>query len=98
MLRITVTLIPGGDESRAREIASATIANASSLSDVSSYQVLAAERASDVTGLPDQSAGFGIVDHDRKQSVWSLVMKAAARAAVRFNRKALSPIPEREAV
>lgn len=86
MLVVTVTLVPGGDWERAREIASATIANVSDLSDVSSYQVLAAERASDVTGLPDQSAGFGIVDHNRKQSVWGLVMKVAARAAGRFNK------------
>lgn len=86
MLVVTVTLVPGGDWERAREIASATIANVSDLSDVSSYQVLAAERGSDVTGLPDQSAGFGIVNHNRKQSVWGLVMKVSARAAGRFNK------------
>lgn len=86
MLQITVTLIPGGDTRRAREIASATVANISDLSDLSDYEVLAAEDASTVSGLPAQSAGFQIHGHHRRQSVWSLVTRVAMHAAGRFNR------------
>jgi len=88
MLHVTITLIPGGDHSRAREIASATVANVSDLSDLSDYAVLAAEAGSDVTGLPAQSAGFEIKGYDRRQSVWSLVHLVAMRAAGKFNRGA----------
>lgn len=88
MLRITVTLIPGGDESRAREIASAHVANVSDLAGLSDYQVSAGEGANDVARLPAQRAVFQIKGHDRRQSVWSLVMIVAMRAAGRFNRGA----------
>lgn len=94
MLRITVTLVPGGDESRAREIARAEVANVSNLDDVSDYVVRSSEEASAVSGLPGQSATFEIRGHHRRQSVWSLVTLVAMRAAGRFNRGAGSPVPE----
>lgn len=94
MLRITVTLIPGGDTTRAREIACATVANTSALSDLSDYLVGAIEDQNDVAGLPKQVAAFKIKGHDRKQSVWSLVHLVAMRAAGRFNRGAGEPAPE----
>ena len=88
MIVVKVFLYPNGDADRAREIATADIANISDLADVSSYAVLAAERESDVTGLPSQSAGFEIHSHDRRQSVWGLVAKVAMHAAMQFNRRA----------
>lgn len=88
MLRITVTLIPGGDERRAREIARAEVANISDLADKSDYQVSVSEEASTVSGLPAQSASFKVLGHHRRQSVWSLVTLVAMRAAGRFNRGA----------
>lgn len=97
MIRITVTLVPGGDESRAREIARANVANISSLADLSDYDVVASEAASDVSGLPAQTAPFKIFGHARRQSVWSLVALVAMRAAGRFNRGAGVPIPDEAA-
>lgn len=87
MLVVTVMLVPGGDRSRAQEIASASITNTSDLADLSNYAVIASERGSDVTGLPDQTVGFEIEGHDRRQSVWSLVAKAALHAAGQINRR-----------
>ena len=88
MIVVKVYLWPNGDADREREIATADIANISGLAGLSSYAVLAAERASDVTGLPTQSAGFEIHSHDRRQSVWGLVAKVAMHAAMQFNRRA----------
>jgi len=88
MSEITVTLIPGGDERRAREIARAKVVNISDLTDKPDYTVLLEEAKSDVSGLPAQVAAFNIKGHDRKQSVWSLVHVVAMRAAGRFNRGA----------
>lgn len=85
MLIVTVTLLPGGDRSRAQEIASASITNTSDLSDLSNYAVIASERGSPVTGLPDQTVGVEVEMHDRHQSVWSLVAKAALHAAEKIN-------------
>ena len=94
MLRITVTLVPGGDESRAREIARANVANISDLADKSDYEVAVGEEASTVSGLPAQGASFKVLGHHRRQSVWSLVTLVAMRAAGRFNRGAGVPLPE----
>lgn len=88
MIVVKVYLWPNGDPDRAREIATADIANISDLADLSSYAVLAAERESDVTGLPSQSAAFEIHSHDRRQSVWGLMAKVALTAAGKFNRRA----------
>lgn len=85
MLIVTVTLIPGGDRSRAQEIASASISNISDLSDLSTYSVLARERGSDLTGLPDQTTGFEVANHIRRQSVWGLVTAVAVKAAREMN-------------
>ena len=85
MIVVKVYLWPNGDPDRAREIATADIANISDLADLSNYAVLAAERESDVTGLPSQSAGFEIHNHIRRQSVWALVCAVALKAARQFN-------------
>ena len=84
MLAIRIELWPGGDKSRARTIAEATVTNISGLDDVSDYQVAALETASDVTGLPARAGGFIISGHPRKSTVWMLVAKVAMAAARRF--------------
>jgi hypothetical protein len=85
MLVIRVELWPGGDKARAREIANATVSNVSHLAGISDYDVRAAERASEVTGLSDVQAGFPVRGHNRHQSVWALVAKVAVGASRRFN-------------
>jgi hypothetical protein len=81
MLRIIVEILPGGREHLRCELARADLANVSDLSDVSDYAIVASE---DVNALAQRGRwevrGL-ITKHDRNQSVWSLVAKAAAWAA-----------------
>lgn len=81
MLRVTVELVPGGDEARARPIAHMMIANISSLADISDYEVQAHEGANAVAGTPACKTKGIVRRHDRRQTVWSLVGKAAVLAA-----------------
>jgi len=81
MLRVTVELVPGGDETRARTIADMTIANISSLADISDYEFTARENANAVAGTPARETTGTVRRHDRRQTVWSLVGKAAKAAA-----------------
>jgi hypothetical protein len=81
MLRIVVDIVPGGFQPLRRTIASMTIANISDLADRSNYSVEAMEGANDLAGLPPRHMGAEVLDHDRRQSVWSLIAKAAAAAA-----------------
>lgn len=80
MLRITVELIPGG-VGRPRELARAVLGNVSDLADRSDYQVAAREGDNSLCGRRAWEARGLIAGHDRNQSVWALVAKAAAWAA-----------------
>jgi hypothetical protein len=71
---LTVTIKLNG-----KVIAGADIANISDLADVSDYLVSAYETASDVTHLPYRGRTFRVRDHQRRQSVWALVERAAAQ-------------------
>lgn len=82
MLRITVELVPGGNEARARPLATAEISNVSEgLSQINDYAVDASEVANPLAGTPAWSSRGMIGRHDRRQSVWRLVEKVAAWAA-----------------
>jgi len=61
-----------------KTIAGADIANISDLADVSDYLVTGYEHASPVTGLPDRGSTARVIGHERRQSVWALIEKAAA--------------------
>ncbi len=80
MLRIRVELVPGGDESRVREQARIELANISGLAHISDYRIMAWERDNRVSGIPEWESRGQILNHDRRQTVWSLVEKAAAWA------------------
>jgi hypothetical protein len=80
MLRIVVELVPGGNEPQKREIARATLSNIT-LSDVSDYLIDVRERANPVAGTDAWNARGTIHGHDRRQSVWRLVARAAVWAA-----------------
>jgi len=77
MLRVTIELVPGGFTPLRRTIASMTVGNVSDLADISDYRVDAMEGANPLTGEPPRSTTCTIVDHDRRQSVWALLAKAA---------------------
>ncbi len=79
MLRITIEIISRGHK---RTLATADISNMSNLADRSDYAVAVktALRAQP-SWQPEWEARGMISGHDREQSVWALVAKAAAWAA-----------------
>jgi hypothetical protein len=80
MLVITIDLVPGGKESYRRTIGSMRIVNVSNLADVSDYTIDVMEGANPLTGLPARTASCQVIGHDRRQTVWSLLAKAADEA------------------
>lgn len=81
MLRITVEIVPRGDESRARRVARAEIANLSDRGTICTYRINASEEPNLITGAPAQAWTGAIEQHDRRASVWSLIAKVATWAA-----------------
>jgi len=81
VLRITVEIWPGGDETRACAVAIANVANLSDLADVSDYAVSVTEGHNPVTNTPPWSQRGSVYQHDRRASVWALVAKVAIWAA-----------------
>jgi hypothetical protein len=80
MLRITVDLVPGG-VGRPRELARAELGNVSDLADRSDYRIAAREGDNPLAERRAWESRGLIAGHDRNQSVWALVAKAAAWAA-----------------
>jgi hypothetical protein len=80
LLVIQIDLVPGGFEPHRRTIGSMRIANISNLADVSDYAVVVMEGPNPLTGLPARTASCKVVGHDRRQSVWALLSKAADEA------------------
>jgi hypothetical protein len=80
LLVVTVDLVPGGYERHRRTIGSMRIANLSDLADISDYSVEFMEGANPLTGTRARNARCTIERHDRRQSVWALIEKAAEAA------------------
>jgi hypothetical protein len=78
MLRVKIELVPGGRRELRRTIASLDIGNQSNLADISDYKVDAVASANPVTAKPACFATCTVIRHDRRQSVWSLIAKAAS--------------------
>lgn len=78
MLLVTVELLPGGFRPLGRTIASMRVSNLSDLADVSRYSIEANEGANPLNGTPAMTWRCGLDEHDRRQSVWVLLAKAAA--------------------
>jgi hypothetical protein len=81
MLRITVELVPAGREHAKRVLATADVANISGLADVSDYAVEVETAGRLEPWQPAWERRGMVAGHDRRQSVWALVAKAAAWAA-----------------
>ncbi len=81
MLKIVVSLVPGGYEPLRRTIATMSVANLSDLADLSDYRIEATEQHNKLTGRPARSVTTQVLNHDRRQSVWVLVAKAAIAVA-----------------
>jgi hypothetical protein len=80
MLRVTIDLVPGGFAPAGRTIATMRIANSSDLADISDYRIEATEGRNPLAGTPQRSAACQVLGHDRRQSVWALLAKAAEAA------------------
>lgn len=78
MLRVIIEILPNGHRGLQRTIASMAIGNIRNLADVSDYRVDAMESANPLIGTLPRSATCKVTGHDRRQSVWVLVAKAAA--------------------
>jgi hypothetical protein len=81
MLRVTVEIWPGGDETRARVLATADVGNVSDLAETSDYDVSVTEGRNPLTNTPPWSRRGHVFQHERRTSVWVLVAKVAAWAA-----------------
>jgi hypothetical protein len=80
MLILTIDLVPGGIHARRRTLASMHIANLSGLSDISDYEVNIMEGANPLAGTKPRNGSCTVEDHDRNQSVWALIARAAEAA------------------
>lgn len=87
MLVIKVELWPGGEEQYKTVVARALIGNISDLADTSDYAVSVSEGQNPIAGTPAWKGRGRIDGHDRRQSVWALVEKAASWAAAEANKQ-----------
>ena len=76
MIRIIIEIIPGG-VGKARELAQAVLGNVSDLADRSDYAIRAREGANRLTGAPAWDSRGNILGHNRNQTVWRLIERAA---------------------
>ena len=74
MIRITIELIPGGDESRAREIARAEIANIDAMERFShsDYAITASEGDNKWAGTKAWERRGNLFEQPRRASIWKL--------------------------
>ena len=78
MLKVTIELLPSGFAPMRRTIASMHISNATDLADISDYVVEAVESANPLTRTPARKGSVVLYHHDRQQSVWALLARAAS--------------------
>lgn len=80
MLRVTIEILPGGYTERRRTIGLMHIANISDLARRSDYRVDLTEGDNPLAGTKAFTCTVCVRDHDRNQSVWSLIAAAIAAA------------------
>jgi hypothetical protein len=78
MIRIVAELVPGGVPGLRRTIGTMDIANVSDLAPRSDYEAVVREGANRLTGAGPRSCTVTVYDHDRHQSVWTLVAAVIA--------------------
>ena len=80
MIIVNIDLVPGGLHARRRTIASLRIGNVSDLADISDYAVDILEAANPLADTPARNGGCRVEGHDRRQSIWALIARAAEAA------------------
>jgi hypothetical protein len=86
MLLITIDIVSGGYAVRRKNIATMKIGNITNLADISDYVVDGLETENALVGTGQRSTRTFVKGHDRRQSVWPLIAKAAdALAGAEFD-------------
>ncbi|MFW2831700.1 hypothetical protein [Sphingomonas sp. ID0503] len=80
MIVVTVQLWPFGKEEEARTLAEARIANTSRNILEERYTAYVTEEAAHELGIPGMDRKVHITEHDRRQSVWALVLRVIEKA------------------
>lgn len=80
MIHVTVDLIPGGFAPARRTIGTLRIANVSDLADISDYAVDFLQAANPLTDSKPCNGSCEVRGHDRRQSIWALLARAAEAA------------------
>jgi hypothetical protein len=80
MIHVTVDLVPGGFQPARRTVATLRIANISELADISDYSVDFLQAANPLAGTNPCNGSCYVRSHDRRQSIWALIAKAASAA------------------
>jgi hypothetical protein len=80
MILVTIDLVPGGILRWRSTIAAMRIANVADLADTSNYEVDVIEAANPLSGTGPRNGSCTVENHDRNQSVFALIAKAAAAA------------------
>jgi hypothetical protein len=80
MILITIDLVPSGIQSWRRTIASMRIANTTNCADISDYAVDVLEAANPLSGTRPRNGSCSVAGHDRHQTIWALVARAAEAA------------------
>jgi hypothetical protein len=80
LLVVTIDLVPAGNPELRRTIGTMRVANVSGLADVSDYAIDIMEAANPLTGTKPRNASCAVEEHDRRQSIWVLLAKAAQAA------------------
>ena len=78
MIHVTVDLVPGGFQPARRTIGTLRITNISELADISDYAVDFLQAANPLAGTSPCNGSCEVLSHDRRQSIWTLIAKAAA--------------------
>jgi hypothetical protein len=73
MLRVTVEIWPAGVAEFRRTLGIMNVANVSNLADVSCYSIYASEGENRLAGTKSRTCHVTVRDHDRRQSVWTLI-------------------------
>jgi hypothetical protein len=76
MIKVTVEILPGGYAEYRRTIGLMRIANVTDLARRSDYRVDLTEGDNPVAGTKARASTVYVRDHDRNQSVWSLIAAA----------------------
>jgi hypothetical protein len=80
MIKVTVEILPGGYADYRRTVGVMHIANISDLAPTSDYRVDITETNNPLAGTKARGCTVHVRDHDRNQSVWSLIAAAIEEA------------------